>query len=218
MTERRRKPAHIIGKGIKTSELTKIDVAEALIKTAIRLFFEDDDPVPIYALANAAREILTNLGAHEGVTTLLHALGNRDGKTIQELTAESRKIANFFKHADRDPEAKIKFREDEADTILAVACQDFGRITGGMPVEAQIYEVWVYSLAYAKVAEAPLRAQGMIKFAIRQFPGIRTADRRAQKKLGLDLLNRMINDPDLQMQYRREVRAALIGKAAEREK
>ncbi len=39
MTARKRKPAHIIGKGIKTSELTKIDVAEALIKTAIRLFF-----------------------------------------------------------------------------------------------------------------------------------------------------------------------------------
>jgi len=28
----------------------------------------------------------------------------------------------------------------------------------------------------------------------------------------------MIADPDLQMQYRREVKAALIGKAAEREK
>jgi len=146
------------------------------------------------------------------VTTLLHALGNRDGKTIQELTAESRKTANFFKHANRDPEAKIKFREDEVDTVLAVACQDFGRITGGMPIEAQIYEVWVYSLAYAKVSEAPLRAQRMIKLAIRQFPGIRTADRRAQKKLGLDLLNRMIDDPDLQMQYRREVKAALAGK------
>lgn len=165
-----KKPSHVVARGIKTLELTKINVAEALIKTAVRLFFEDGDPVPVYALANAAREILTSVGAHEGVTTLLHALGARDGKTLQELTTESRKIANFFKHADRDPQAKIEFREDEVNSVLAIACQDFGRITGGMPVEAQIYEVWVYSLAYAKVSEAPLRGQRMIKLAIRQFP------------------------------------------------
>lgn len=210
----RKKPTHIVAKGIKTLQLTKINVAEALIKTAVRLFFEDGDPVPVYSLANAAREILTSVGTHEGVTTLLHALAARDGKTLQELTTESRKIANFFKHADRDPEATIEFREDEVDALLAVACQDFGRITGGMPVEAQIYEVWVYSLAYAKVSEAPLRGQRIIKLAIRQFPGIRTADRRTQKKLGLDVLKRMVDDPDLQMEYRREVKAALAGKSA----
>ena len=213
-----KKPSHVVARGIKTLELTKINVAEALIKTAVRLFFEDGDPVPVYALANAAREILTSVGAHEGVTTLLHALGARDGKTLQELTTESRKIANFFKHADRDPQAKIEFREDEVDFVLAIACQDFGRITGGMPVEAQIYEVWVYSLAYAKVSEAPLRGQRMIKLAIRQFPGIRTADRRTQKRLGLNVLNRMVDDPDLQMEYRRDVKAALAGKSAHKKR
>lgn len=213
-----KKPSHVVARGIKTLELTKINVAEALIKTAVRLFFEDGDPVPVYALANAAREILTSVGAHEGVTTLLHALGARDGKTLQELTTESRKIANFFKHADRDPQAKIEFREDEVDSVLAIACQDFGRITGGMPVEAQIYEVWVYSLAYAKVSEAPLRGQRMIKLAIRQFPGIRTADRRTQKRLGLNVLNRMVDDPDLQMEYRRDVKAALAGKSAHKKR
>jgi hypothetical protein len=76
-----KKPSHIIGKGIITLQLTKIDVAETLIKTAVRLFFEDVDSVPVYALANAAREILTNIGAYAGVTTLLHALGNRDGNS-----------------------------------------------------------------------------------------------------------------------------------------
>ena len=210
----RKKPSHVVAKGIKTLQLTKISVAEALIRTAVRLFFEDDDPVPVYALANAAREILTSVGDHEGITTLLHALSARDGMTLPELTAGSRKIANFFKHADRDPAARINFREDEVDAVLAVACQDFGRIAGGMPIEAQVYEVWVYSLAYAKVSDAPLRGQPIIKLAIRKFPGIRTADRRAQKRLGLDLLNRMINDPDLQMEYRREVKAAAAARSA----
>jgi hypothetical protein len=47
---------------LPTIELTKIDVAEAHIRTAVRLFFEGCHPVPVYTLANAAREILTSIG------------------------------------------------------------------------------------------------------------------------------------------------------------
>jgi len=36
--------------------------------------------------------------------------------------------------------------------------------------------------------------------------------------LRLDLLDRMIDDPDLQMEYRREVKAALAGKLANNNK
>jgi hypothetical protein len=61
------KPRHIVAKGTKTFELTKIDVAEALIRSAVRQFFENAHPVPIYAMANAAREILTSVADHSGV-------------------------------------------------------------------------------------------------------------------------------------------------------
>jgi len=202
-------PAPVVGPGIQTLKLTKIDVAEALIRSAVRQFFEDAHPVPVYALANAAREIVTNIGTHSGVPTLLHAVANRRATTIWDLTSDSRRLAAFFKHADRDPEETIEFREDEIDAVLAVACQDFGRVTGGMPVEAQVFELWVYSLAFKRVTDAPMRGQRLIKLAIQQFPGIRTADRRTQKKLGLDVVNRLINDPALQMQYSRQVQMAL---------
>jgi hypothetical protein len=42
--------------------LTKIDVAEAHIRAAVRLFFEGENPAPVYALANAA--VRAHLGLH----------------------------------------------------------------------------------------------------------------------------------------------------------
>ena len=95
--------------------------------------------------------------------------------------------------------------------MLAMAVQDFGRITGGMPIEAQIFEVWIYTLSFEQVSDAPLRGQRLIKLAIKQFPGIRTADRKQQKKLGLEVLQRVKDDPALQMEYTREVKLAVGG-------
>lgn len=96
-----------------------------------------------------------------------------------------------------------------ADAILAVACQDFLRITGQMPLEAQVYQQWVYSLAYSRVSHAPLRGQRLIKLAIQQFPGVRTADRGQQKRLGRELLNRLEADPTLQAKFGCDVHAAI---------
>jgi hypothetical protein len=39
-----------VAPGAQSYELSKIDVAEALIQAAVRLFFEGAHPVPIYAL------------------------------------------------------------------------------------------------------------------------------------------------------------------------
>jgi hypothetical protein len=216
MARHKKKRRHVIAKGIKTYDLTKIDVAESLLVTAIRLFFEDEHPVPIYQLASSAREILTTIGDKTGVETVLHAYAKSHGLTIAEAVKQAHTFAAFFKHADRDPTAKLTFSEDEPDTVLAMACHDFGRITGGMPVEAQILQVWIYALAYERVQDAPLKGQRMIKLAIQYFPGIRTADRRKQKKLGLNVLRRVKEDPELQMKYSRDVRLAAQGRVTKK--
>jgi hypothetical protein len=81
-----------------------------------------------------------------------------------------------------------------------------------MPIEAQIFEVWIYALAFERVSDAPLKGQRMIKLAIKRFPGIRTADRKRQKQLGLDVLHEVKDDPALQMKYSREVKLAATGR------
>jgi hypothetical protein len=59
---------------------TKIEIAEAHLKCGIRLFFQDADPVCVYHLVNAAREIVTTLCDKEGKSSILNrvAKGYRD--------------------------------------------------------------------------------------------------------------------------------------------
>ncbi len=216
MARHKKARRHVVAKGIVTYDLTKIDVAEALLVSAIRQFFEGAHPVPIYLLASSAREILTTIGDKAGVETVLHSFAKKKGLTLKEVAHQAHTFAGFFKHADRNPTATLKFSEDEADSVLAMACQDFGRVTGGMPIEAQIFEVWIYALAFERVTDAPLKGQRIIKLAIKTFPGIRTAERKQQKKLGLNVLRQVQDDPTLKMKYRREVRLALTGATAKK--
>ena len=73
------------------------------------------------------------------------------------------------------------------------------------PIEAQIYEVWVTTIAFPYISKAPLRKQELLRRAIQYFPGIRSADRAGRKRIGLKVLNQAMTDPDLRMQFKREV-------------
>ena len=186
--------------------LTKIDVAEAQIRAAVWMFFREGHPVPVYTLANAAREIVASIGEKIAVETVQRELAVTRGVTVKELTRPLATSANFFKHADRDADAIIEFDEKDTEVALQLACHDFGRITGGMPIEAQIYEAWITTLAFPKVSEAPFRSQRLIRATIQYFPGIRSAQTRVeQKKIGLGVLERAMGDPALEMKFRREV-------------
>jgi len=191
--------------GAETLELTKIDVCAAHISTAVRLFFEGAHPVPIYALASAAREILTTLGEKTGVKTTLHDIAEKRKLPLKVLITQVHKFAKFFKHANTDPAATIAFNEEELDIVLQLACHDFGRVTGGMPIEAQVFEVWIHAIAYQRVNDAPFKKQKLLKQAIKQFPGIRTSTRTRAKQLGLELLKKLENDSELRMTFRRHV-------------
>ena len=91
------------------------------------------------------------------------------------------------------------------DSVLVLACHDFGRVAGGMPVEAQVFEAWIYALAYPRVSSAPLKKQRLIRLCVREFPGVRLATRQEQKRLGLVVVNRTLADPSLQMEFKRVV-------------
>jgi hypothetical protein len=141
-----------------------------------------------------------------GVETTLHSIAKRKKISVEELIPQAHKYANFFKHAKRDPTAKLTFAETELDHILFMACHDFGRVTGGMPVEASVFEAWWVSSRGERVMDAPLRRQEMLRMAIKEFPGIRTADRTTQKQIGLETLKRVERDPSWRIDFEREVK------------
>jgi hypothetical protein len=187
-------------------KLTKIDVAEAHLITAVRLHFRDEHSASIYLLAAAAREILTTIGEKRGLRTMLAGLAVSTGKPLKDFTAAATESVNFLKHADRDPSAVLEdLDQDQVDIVLFIASHDFLRVTGGQPIELQVYEAWWQAQSHKKVSDAPLRAQQLIRACIRKFPGIRAASRKERLQIGLKELARARLEPKYIMPIERDV-------------
>jgi hypothetical protein len=153
------------------------------------MFFEGGHPAPIFMLANAAREIVEQIAGHTDIATIQEELARDQGQTVDAMLRPMKTIANFLKHADRDPTATIDIEENAVIMVLQLACHDFGRTTGGMPVEAQVYEAWATAIAFRKVSDAPMRKRELIRKIIAHFPGIRSADPAQRRAIGLKVLN-----------------------------
>ena len=179
----------------KIMKLTKIDVAEAQIRAAVRLFFEGGHPIPVYTLANAALEIIATIGDQFNAETVHQGVAARRAR---------KPVKDLLRPVD----------EGDAEIVLQLACHDFGRTTGDMPTEAQIYEAWIAAIGCPKVSKASLRKQKLIRRDSRQFPGICSAANRVeQKKIGLAVLERALVNPTLQMTFIREVEMPITSHA-----
>jgi hypothetical protein len=92
----------------------KLTCARTQIDTAIDLYFRDGDPVSIHTLACAAFEILKNLNAKRGGKPLLLEFAFLDkpeqAGLRKSVIDQMKSFQNFFKHADRDPDATKQFR------------------------------------------------------------------------------------------------------------
>ncbi len=89
--------------------VTKLEAAERHLRVAIRLFFEDRDLVAVHTLAAAALDLLRGLARRHGVGSSFlkdNPLVRPEKK--QELARLVNEAQNFFKHADHDPDARLR--------------------------------------------------------------------------------------------------------------
>jgi len=156
-------------------------------------------------LASAAREILTTLGDKTGIQTVLHDIAAAKENSLAETVRKAHEFANFFKHANRDPAAILDFPEDQLETVLFIACHDFGRIAGGMPVQAQVYEAYYWAQVFPRIQNAPHRYRQTILNCAQKFQGVRTASREDKRRIGLEVLEQALADPSLAMEIKRQV-------------
>ena len=127
-----------------TERITKTEAAQRQLVTAIELFFRDADPVSIFSLASNAWEIIDTLCTKSNVESISnetreHAAKGKDLK-YDYINSPFR---NFFKHANRDPEAELEgFTDAENDHIIFLAVEDYIRLNNKSPVEFQVYQLW----------------------------------------------------------------------------
>lgn len=91
-----------------TAPLTKRVVAQRQLVTAIRLLYDGADLVPVYSLAANAWEIIDTLATRAGVDSISNQAREHIplGKDLKYDYVNS-PHRNFFKHADRDPNASV---------------------------------------------------------------------------------------------------------------
>ena len=87
--------------------LSKIEVAERQLREAIRLFAEGRDPVAVRTVAGAAHQVLSDLTKTRGFGSFIKDSPSLRPEKKSEWIGMVNSEQNFFKHADRDPEAVL---------------------------------------------------------------------------------------------------------------
>jgi hypothetical protein len=90
-------------------QVSKLDAAKRQLHTAIRLWFEDGDPVSIHTLVSAAHEIIHTLFKRKGLKGLLFDNPNIPEQFRSDFSQAIKSAANAFKHARNDPEGTTEF-------------------------------------------------------------------------------------------------------------
>ena len=159
------------------------------------MFFEGGHPVPIYTLGNAAREIIHSIANQTGMATTAQYTAEFNDISTKDVLRPLVKAANYFKHADRDPDANLMFDEELVRAVLYMACHDFEDVANSLPLEMCVFRLWSRAPLTVKVSECPFRLQQHIRKCIRLFPGIRrAADLDEQKRIGLERLKKALAD------------------------
>lgn len=177
--------------------ITKEDAARRQLVTSIRLFFENRDLISIHTLAQCAFMVLDNVCEKRGFSRFIeHMVEVNPSSNEEQIYKLAATYRNFFKHADRDPDTFLQdFDDDCNDHILIIAVEDLARLTGKLPVEAQVFQLWYFSVYRERLnCEAYER---MIKSIENWFPEIQHIVRAEQKRLGREVLDRALALPEL---------------------
>ena len=100
-------------------KVNKIEAAQRQIDTAIRLLFDNEDPVSIHTLAMAGFRILRDL-AHKHNSNMNRVVKSRIKPVMEgKFWGTMQSFANFLKHANKDPDGIIDdVHEEINDAIL----------------------------------------------------------------------------------------------------
>lgn len=163
-----------------SGELTKHVAARQQLATAVQLLFEDGDLVSVYSLAANAWEIIDFLASRAGVDSLSNQTRENisSGKDLK-FDYVNFPYRNFFKHADRDPDAVLSpLKEKDVEAIVFLAVEDYIRLFRKSPVEFQVFQLWYLSRNVEKLSSESM-ARVMTDISA-YFPNIRSLSRTEQ--------------------------------------
>lgn len=131
---------------MKKEKLNKIDCASRQIETAIDLSLKNMDSISIHTLAYAAFRIIEDLCGHKNVETQARTFYERLKSTGMESRIAGScfsNAANFFKHADKDPQKIFEdFEPKFSDLLLFMAIENLRKIEAPISNNMEAYIRW----------------------------------------------------------------------------
>lgn len=130
----------------ETMTIDKAEAARRQLETAIDLYFDDADSLSVHTLAFASLKVLFDLYPHrnqDGFAAQLDEIVKKEGWKAMSG------VANFLKHADRDPDALLApHHPQQAMSIIGLATLLYRRITGDLSLKMRAFDYWVEELGY----------------------------------------------------------------------
>jgi hypothetical protein len=132
--------------------ITKIEAAERQLDAAIRLFFANDDWIAVHTLAAASGRILRDLAEQRGSSAWERMNEHIVPEKRNYVWGQFNKAAaNFFKHADRDPDALLEGIDPIVnDHFIQLNCILFNDLQGRITRSMALFLIW-YIGAYPDI-------------------------------------------------------------------
>lgn len=185
--------------------ITKLEAAHRQLRTAIRMYFDDDDLAAIHTLICAAREIYEKHCVAQGVDRMFEQIeAANPERTRKQLWDILNGPRNFLKHpeAPMDLSARLELDDGMNNAMLWVACHDCAMLCQeAQPPEVSAYLLWFLGTQVPRDArdEADAeRADRILADVEQRYPGLRNARPTEQKIIG----KKMVQDA-------REMKAAI---------
>jgi hypothetical protein len=123
--------------------VTKLSAAQRQLRTAIRLWFADGDPVAIHTLIAAAHEIIHRLFRNAGHSDLFFDTTIIKEERRSDFVRLMKTPAAFFKHAKQDPETELNFHPGINETLIAFSITGLQRLGTSLGVEESTFGQWL---------------------------------------------------------------------------
>ena len=164
--------------------LGKLEAAARQLDAAIHLFFANGDAVAIHSLAVAANNVFADVAeAKNAGVSWRTRVRDDSGLSMRELKAMFHEEWNFFKHADRNPDAVLSFNERLGQDFIFMATLDCGDLRP-TTCPMQAFQIWyIAANPRSSFASEPILAEAM-----RVLPNLAALERPLQIKLGAGFL------------------------------
>ena len=125
--------------------VTKIEAAKRSIEFSIRCLFQEEDDLPIILVASSAFQVLRDIAEHQGLGGLqqsfkaMAAVGKE-----KELWNAFNRVANFIKHADKNPSEILEDHNEELpETLILMGCWYYFEISTSLSAEMSAFTKWL---------------------------------------------------------------------------